>query len=155
MAPATPMASAYDTPFAPKRFAKMPSITDLLGRQRYKQHSPEQSPVAPGYKLSEKHQKVPLDHMSYKPMQDFIERKMIEEIRNTEPGKRRDYLMKKYESWVANGRPTYGMPGKNANKNEWVKTNKDSPIWMDEVEGMDPKHRKRIDLRDVYPEVEG
>jgi hypothetical protein len=155
VAPATFGASAYDTPFAPRKFHSLPDMTTILNRKRYKQRDPGDPPIAPGYKLSKKHQKVPLDHQSYKPMQDFIEHRRRKRIKSMPAGKDRDYLIEELEEWIANGRPTYGQPGRNAKKNDWVKTNKESTAWMDEVEDMDPKHRKRMDLRDIYPELEG
>jgi hypothetical protein len=136
-------------PFQPRQLIPWGSMP----RNLYKQRAFSQSPVPPGYRLTKKHQKVPTDHQSYKPMQDALNESMLREIRNTEPGKRRDYLIAKWEAWVANGMPTWGSPGKNADKNEWHKTQaKGSGVWQDEVEDQHPRQKRRYNLADLYPE---
>lgn len=148
LAPTVPV-MGHDTPFRPRNLNQW----GAMPRNIYKQHAFDQSPIPPGYRLTEKHQKIPLGHMSYKPMQDQIERSMKDEINRTEPGRRRDYLISKHAEWVANGRPTYGSPGKNADMSEWRLTQgKGSGVWQDEIEDRDPKQRKRYNLADLYPE---
>ncbi len=59
----------------------------------------------PGYKHTQLAQ-IPRSHYSSKVMQDILEEIMLKKIRREPPGPRRDFLVRDYELWLANGRPT-------------------------------------------------
>lgn len=148
LAPMVPV-MGHDTPFRPRNINQW----GAMPRNIYKQKSFSDPAIPPGHRLTKRHQKIPLGHMSYKPMQDELERIKMRNIANALRGPDRDYLIREYEEWVANGRPTYGSPGKNADMNEWRLTQgKGSGVWQDEIEDRDPKQRKRHNLADLYPE---
>lgn len=114
-----------------------------------KRKSVADSPIAPGYK----HVgivKIPIRHQSYKPLQDRVDRQMQEEIRRTPPGRRKDFLIRSYNYWVQNGRPTYGSPGKRSRKNDWTRTQaKGLGVWADGVTDDRPTRTKRLKAADV------
>ena len=50
---------------------------------------------------------IPKSHLSSRIMQDQIDEICRRQIRHCPPGPRRDFLIKDYELWVANGRPIH------------------------------------------------
>ena len=89
------------------------------------------------------------NHMSYKPMQDQIEEWYKKEIRRTERGPRRDYLINDYHFWIQNGRPT-GVDQQAARANPKMKhkmrrtDHNASPIQRDFVHDQEDKRIKRL-----------
>ena len=50
--------------------------------------------------------RIPKSHQSSRAMQDFVQETMIRQIANTPAGPQRDFLIRDYELWLQNGRPT-------------------------------------------------
>jgi len=117
--------------------------------RRWKVHHFGQSPIPPGYRFDGKVAKIPLKHQSNKELQDIIEQRMIKEMNAEAPGRRKDFLVNRYNYWVQNGRPVYGQPGPRSKPSEFRLTNKESTLWMDEVEDAHPRSKRRIYLKDV------
>ncbi len=84
----------------------------------YKKH-----PV--GYKHSSL-ARIPKSHYSSRAQQDFIQDMMVRQIANTPAGPQRDFLIRDYELWLQNGRPT--------------------------ANPQDPKHAKALELRRTWQE---
>ena len=145
-----------DTPFRPRSVANIGNYSKFLCNAANRIQHTYESAIPRSGKLTEKAQKIPLEDMSHKGQQDAIERMKRREIDLRPRGWKRDLKIEELEKWLANGRPVWGTPNPKHprhDKNEWRKTNKESTLWMDEVEDRDPKHRKRVDIRDMF-EVE-
>ena len=76
--------------------------------EMYKKH-----PV--GYKHSSL-ARIPKSHFSSRAMQDFIQDMMVRQIARTPAGPQRDFLIRDYEIWLQNGRPTANAQDPKASK---------------------------------------
>ena len=122
-------------------------------REMFKQYSWRDIAIPKGYRHTSL-QKVPYAHQSYKPLQDETELNYKRLIADTPPGPRRDYYIRDYEWWLANGRPTYGSPGTKADKNEWRRTQgKASGVWQDFIEDDHPRRTRRIRVDDMVARI--
>lgn len=102
---------------------------NLVLQPESKQRRPDERPIPKGYQDTSL-QLIPMDHMSSRWDQDYFDELRRAEIRRTPPGPRRDYLVRSYELWIQNGRPTYG--GRNMPKHDRVLTwQKGTPLSFD------------------------
>lgn len=142
---------SVDTPFSPRQLPQWGSLPEDLRAMKMKSFNDPKIP--PGRKFTHV-QKIPLEHQSSKEMQDEIERIMRRNIREARGGPNHQFLLEKYEWWLANGKPTMSpQHGGAVNKHDQRLTQgKGSGVWQDDIEHTDPKHRKRVDISDL---VEG
>ncbi|MBU1449118.1 hypothetical protein KKF45_04730 [Patescibacteria group bacterium] len=98
--------------------------------------------------------RIPKSHTSSRLMQDFIEEMLRRKIRMTPPGQRRDFYIRDYEIWVANGRPTYGHFQNSKRRDklaEPIKTwQKGKPLYVDFTELHNEMERKMKIRRILY-----
>ena len=139
---------ATDVPFQPRHVAQWPGLPENLRAMKMKSFNDPKIP--PGHKFSHM-QKIPLEHKSSKEMQDEVERVMLRNIRNATRGPNRDYLIEKYEFWLANGKPTMSpQHGSAVDKHDQRLTQgKGSGIWQDAIENERPKQRRRVAVSDL------
>lgn len=137
-----------EVPFQPRHIAQWPGLPENLRAMKMKSFNDPKIP--PGRKFSHL-QKIPLEHKSSKAMQDEVERVMLRNLREARGGPNYDYLLKKFEWWLANGRPTMSpQHGTAANKHDQRLTQgKGSGVWQDYIDNEDPKHRRKVAVSDL------
>jgi len=62
--------------------------------------------------------RIPKTDWTSRLLQDQIDESMRRQIAHEPPGPRRAFLLRDYELWLANGKPTYYSPGKSAHGRE-------------------------------------
>lgn len=80
---------------------------------------------------------IPKSHFSSRMLQDQIQETMLRQIRNCPAGPQRDFLVRDYELWLQNGRPTANAQRQQRNEMELRRTWQDGKPLSADLSEMD------------------